>query len=61
MNNSDDKFEPLINFKTIENCIKFDEQVVAFDDVEGQLYITTVTKMFRLEPNWPKYTLVRIW
>lgn len=55
-------FRPLTNFKTLTGCIAFDEKIVAFDEVNGQFYITTKTKIYRLEPKGTgSFTPIRIW
>ena len=58
----ENKFEPINNFKTSTGVkITFDEQVIALDVVNGQLYVTTVNKMYRLKQSGSSVTPVRIW
>ena len=33
-------------FHALAGNIQFDEQIIAFDDFDGQLYLTTTTKMY---------------
>lgn len=48
-------------FKGLPNDIKFDERIIAFDDVNGQMYITTVNKIYKLEQDGSSFNPVRIW
>ena len=55
---------PLTNkgvFKTLGRDIQFDERIITFDDVNGKHYVTTETKMYRLEYNGVEITPIRIW
>ena len=60
------KFHPIDNkgiFKTLIGQITFDERIVALDTINDQTYITTETKMYRLEykGSEPEPKPVRIW
>ena len=64
--NAKKTFHPIDNkgiFKTHEGIIIFDERIVAFDFVNDIQYITTETKMYRLEYKYPDPgpKPVRIW
>lgn len=48
-------------FKGLPSDIKFDERIIAFDDVNGRMYITTVNKIYRLESDGSSFNPVRIW
>ena len=48
-------------FKCLPGDISFDERIIAFDDVNGQMYITTETKIYRLEQDGTTFIPIRIW
>ena len=48
-------------FKTLHGSIDFSENIVAFDEVNGQLFITTETMMFRLEQEGSDFKPIRTW
>lgn len=58
------KFEPLTNkglFKCLPRDVQFDEPIIAFDNINDQLYITTETKMYRLQQNGTDFKPIRTW
>ena len=55
-------FKPLTNLKLLGGKgIQFDEPIIALDNVEGILYVTTETKMYRLKRNGSNFIPTRIW
>ena len=59
-----EEFSPITNekmFKGLTRNIIFNEKIIAFDEVNGQMYITTANKIYRLEDDGLNFTPVRIW